>query len=188
MRRTKSGRNVQNGVQIQSETRVTVRVAVALWMIAVTAARADAKLENFGAPAAERVAGEYGILFKKPPALRQLPTLYASRKGRVKKPTVLPDTLPLTAEDTNTLAAALAGAVGGQAFVITPSTNDGEQGMFFIKRTSDAAVKRLAKDPRIDVIAASTYTHPTVPAIPVAPATTSSDPHRAPTPPPAPNQ
>lgn len=130
---------------------------VVLWIFAaliLSTARlacADAKLHNFDAPANQRMHSQYGVVFKKPSELYRLASLYNDPRSGVRRPSVLPDILPISPVDTTTLATALAASVGGSADLIFSSNGD-LPGQFDVKGVTDDAVKALAKDPRIELI------------------------------------
>ena len=115
---------------------------------------AAARLQNFQLPARIRIAGQYEVIFKTPAELTDLQSLTPA--GRASKLTaqVLPETLPISDADVHALATAIAARVGGQSLIIFPASN-GEAAHFTMSGVSEAAMRALAADPRIDVIAAA---------------------------------
>ncbi len=67
---------------------------------------------------------------------------------------VLPEILPISDADVHALATAIAAKVGGQSLIIFPASN-GEGAHFTMSGVSEASMRALAEDPRIDVIAAA---------------------------------
>ncbi len=122
-------------------------------MLLTSACWADAKLLNFEIPVAQRGVGHYSVIFKSERDLRRLPALYRDPNSGVRKPKVLPDVLPISPEDTEALAKALAASVGGKAAYPTAALSDRVPSVFELQGVTDEAAKRLAIDPRIDVIA-----------------------------------
>ena len=134
-------------------------VLFALTFVGANAALADAELVNFDSRF--RIPGEYEIIFKKPSELQSLTSRYADPASGVKRPNVLATTLPLTKEALNSLAEALTKSINGKLLLGTVTESvvaDDIPALFVIKGVSDATIKGLAKDPRIEIIAASLAT------------------------------
>jgi hypothetical protein len=127
---------------------VRLLLSIVLMSTLVSVAAADARLLHFDMPASERIPGHYYVLFKTEPELRQLPRLFADPRSGVKKPRVLPDIRPTTAQTSRALAEALAVSVHGRVLPPYESPYEGRQG-FWIK-LPDNMVSILAKDPRIE--------------------------------------
>jgi len=131
-------------------------VLLSLVIVGANAALADAELVNFDSRF--RVPNEYGIIFKKPSELQSLTRRYADPASGVKRPSILANTLPVTKEALNNLAEALTKSINGKLLTVMESSTDDIPAMFTIQGVSDAAIKSLAKDPRIATIAASLAT------------------------------
>ena len=123
-------------------------------------ARADAKV--FARPDSERIPGQYFVLFKSPEELLKLPRLYADVTSGVKKPHVLPDTLPIARVDSRALAGALTKSVHGRVLPPYESPYENRQG-FWIE-LPERMVSVLAKDPRIESIEPNAISHLDAPA------------------------
>ena len=115
---------------------------------------AGAQLENFQLPAQTRIAGQYEIIFKGPAALADLAALKPAARASALKSDVLPEKLPISDADVRLLAAAIAASVGGHSLIIFPASNDAAA-RFVLSGVTEAAMRALAADPRIDVIKAS---------------------------------
>jgi hypothetical protein len=115
---------------------------------------ATARLENFQLPAQNRIAGQYEILFKEPSALAALLALAPAARASLLKSAVLPQTLPISDAEVHALANAISTSVGGQSLIIFPASN-GAGARFTISGVTEASMRALAADPRIDVIRAS---------------------------------
>jgi hypothetical protein len=113
-----------------------------------------ARLENFQLPPQTRIAGQYEIVFKAPSALADLLAMKPAARSSALKGAVLPETLPISDADVHALANAIAASVGGHSLIIFPASN-GAGGRFTISGVTEASVRRLAADPRIEVIEAS---------------------------------
>jgi len=114
----------------------------------------SARLENFQLPAQTRIAGQYEIVFKAPSALTGLMAMKPAARASAMKGAVLPEMLPISDADVHALAAAIAASVGGHSLIIFPASN-GAGGRFTISGVSEASVRTLATDPRIEAIEAS---------------------------------
>jgi hypothetical protein len=110
-----------------------------------------ARLENFQLPAQTRIAGQYEIVFKAP---ADLLAMKPAARSSALKGAVLPQTLPISDADVHALASAIAASVGGHSLIIFPASN-GAGGRFTISGVTEASMRRLAADPRIEVIEAS---------------------------------
>ncbi len=130
--------------------------AILLGLLAAQAAPAwaTARLQNFQLPARIRIAGQYEVVFKTPAELADLQALTPAARALQLKSNVLPETLPITDEDVHALATAIAAKVGGHSLIIFPASN-GQGAHFTLSGVSEAAMRALAEDPRIDVIAAA---------------------------------
>jgi hypothetical protein len=129
--------------------------ALLLSLLAAQApAWATARLQNFQLPAKIRIAGQYEIVFKTPAELTDLQSLTPAARASRLKSAVLPETLPISDDDVHALATAIAAEVGGHSLIIFPASN-GEGAHFTMSGVSEAAMRALAADPRIDVIAAA---------------------------------
>jgi hypothetical protein len=115
---------------------------------------AAARLENFQLPAQIRIAGQYEIVFKAPPALADLQALTPADRASVLKSAVLPEKLPISDADVHALATAIAALVGGHSLIIFPGSN-GAGARFVISGVTESSMRALAADRRIDVIKAS---------------------------------
>jgi hypothetical protein len=115
---------------------------------------AAARLENFQLPSQIRIAGQYEIVFKTASALGDLLALTPGGRASALKSAVLPETLPVSDADVHTLATAIAASVGGHSLIIFPASN-GAGAHFTISGVTEASMRALAADPRIDVIKAS---------------------------------
>ena len=131
-----------------------VLMALGLAAIASTA-HADAKVLT--RPDAERIPRQYYVLFKSSQELSRLPRLYGDVTSGIKKPTILPDTLPITAQDSHALALALAKSVQGRVFGPEESPYENRRG-FWIE-LPDGMVSVLAQDPRIESIEPNPVVH-----------------------------
>jgi len=100
------------------------------------------------------IAGQYEIVFKTPAELADLRALTPEARASQLKSAVLPETLPISDDDVHVLATAIAAKVGGHSLIIFPASN-GEGAHFTMSGVSEAAMRALAADPRIDVIAAA---------------------------------
>jgi len=136
---------------------VTLRfVLIALgWAVIVSTARADAKVLT--RPDPERVPRQYYVLFKEAQELYKLRLLYADPRSGIKKPTVLPDVLPITVQDSHSLALALAESVHGRVFGSDESPYEIRRG-FWVGLPEDM-VSILAKDPRVESIEPNAVVH-----------------------------
>ena len=119
-----------------------------------TSTWAAARLENFQLPARIRIAGQYDIVFKTAGALASLQSLTPSARESELKADVLPDTLPISDADVHALASAIAAKAGGHSLIIFPASN-GLAAHFTLSGVTEASMRALAADPRIDVIRAS---------------------------------
>jgi hypothetical protein len=115
---------------------------------------ATARLENFQLPSRIRIAGQYEILFKAPAGLADLLALTPAARAAALKSAVLPDKLPISDADVHALATAIAASVGGHSLIIFPASN-GAGAHFTMSGVTEASMRALAADPRIDVIKAS---------------------------------
>ena len=115
---------------------------------------ANARLENFQLPAQIRIAGQYEIVFKAPSALTDLQALAPAARAAALKSAVLPESLPVTDADVHALASAIAASVGGHSTIIFPASN-GVGAWFVVSGVAEASIRKLAADPRIAVIKAS---------------------------------
>ena len=122
--------------------------------VAQPPAWATARLQNFQLPARIRIAGQYEVVFKTPAELADLQSLTPGDRASKLNAVVLPQTLPISDADVHALATAIAAKVGGQSLIIFPASN-GEAAHFTMSGVSEAAMRALAADPRIDVIAAA---------------------------------
>lgn len=116
--------------------------------------RANARLENFQLPAQIRIAGQYEIVFKAPSAFAALQALAPAARASALKSAVLPESLPLADADVHALANAIAASVGGHSTIIFPASN-GIGAWFVVSGVTEASMRKLAEDPRIAVIKAS---------------------------------
>jgi hypothetical protein len=121
---------------------------------AVAPCWADARLENFQLPAQTRIAGQYEIVFKAPAALAALVALQPAARAAALKGAVLPGTLPISDADVHALATAIAASIKGRSLIIFPASN-GAGGRFTVSGVTEASMRALAADPRIEVIEAS---------------------------------
>jgi hypothetical protein len=129
--------------------------AILLGLLAAQApAWATARLQNFQLPARIRIAGQYEVVFKTPAELADLVSLTPAARALQLKSTVLPEKLPISDDDVHALATAIAAKVGGHSLIIFPASN-GEGAHFTMSGVSEASMRELAADPRIDVIAAA---------------------------------
>ncbi|HEY4211784.1 MAG TPA: hypothetical protein VGM84_09915 [Steroidobacteraceae bacterium] len=115
---------------------------------------ANARLENFQLPPQVRIAGQYEIVFKAPSALADLQALAPTARASALKSAVLPEKLPVTDADVHALANAIAASVGGRSTIIFPASN-GVGAWFVVSGVTEASVRKLAEDPRIAAIKAS---------------------------------
>lgn len=115
---------------------------------------ATARLENFQLPARIRIAGQFDIVFKTPGALSPLLSLTPAALQSQLQADVLPDKLPISDADVHALANAIAAKVGGHSLIIFPASN-GLAAHFTMSGVTEASMRALAADPRIDVIRAS---------------------------------
>jgi len=134
-------------------SRVPAFLALVLMQVAVPG-WANARLENLHLPAQTRIAGQYEIVFKAPAALADLVAMKPAARAAALKGAVLPKTLPLSDADVHALATAIAASVGGHSLIIFPASN-GAGGRFTISGVTEASMRTLAADPRIEVIEAS---------------------------------
>ena len=125
------------------------------WVVVASTAHADAKVLT--RPDPERVPGQYYVLFKEAQELRKLRLLYADPRSSIKKPAVLPDVFPITAQDSHSLALALAESVHGRVFGSDESPYENRHG-FWIELPEDM-VGVLARDPRIESIEPNPVVH-----------------------------
>jgi len=123
-------------------------------LVAQGPAWATARLQNFQLPARIRIAGQYEVVFKTPAELADLQSLTPAARALRLKSAVLPETLPISDDDVHALATAIAARVGGHSLIIFPASN-GEGAHFTMSGVSEASMRALAEDPRIDVIAAA---------------------------------
>ncbi len=117
-------------------------------------AGATARLENFQLPSQIRIAGQYEVVFKTPSALADLLALTPAGRASALKSAVLPEKLPISDADVHALATAIATSVGGHSLIIFPASN-GAGAHFTLSGVTEASMRALAADPRIDVIKAS---------------------------------
>jgi hypothetical protein len=115
---------------------------------------ATARLENFQLPKQTRIAGQYEIVFKAPAALADLLALTPAARASLLSSAVLPEKLPITDADVHALATAIAASIGGNSLIIFPASN-GAGARFTISGVTEASVRALAADARIDLIRAS---------------------------------
>jgi hypothetical protein len=115
---------------------------------------ANARLENFQLPPQIRIAGQYEIVFKAPSALTDLQALKPAARHSALKSVVLPDSLPVNDADVHALANAIAASLGGRSTIIFPASN-GVGAWFVVSGVTEAAMRKLAEDPRIAEIRAS---------------------------------
>jgi len=115
---------------------------------------ANARFENFQLPVQIRIAGQYEIVFKAPAALKDLQGLGPAARVAALKSAVLPESLPVTDNDVHALATAIAASVGGHSTIIFPASN-GVGAWFVVSGVTEASIRKLATDPRIAVIKAS---------------------------------
>jgi hypothetical protein len=121
---------------------------------AVAPCWADARLENFQLPAQTRIAGQYEIVFKAPAALAALLALQPAARAAALQSAVLPETFPISDADVHALATAIAASINGRSLIIFPASN-GAGGRFTISGVTEASMRALAADPRIEVVEAS---------------------------------
>jgi hypothetical protein len=123
-------------------------------VLAQAPAVATARLENFQLPAQTRIPGQYEIVFKTAAALAHLQSLAPAARAAELKSEVLPDKLPISDADVHALAMAIAAKVGGHSVIIFPASN-GQGAHFTMSGVSEAAMRALAADPRIELIRAA---------------------------------